>query len=387
MPTFDQGHDRSGRELLRVTEQYAAPEFVKAASSDAICGNGLPRNLYADPLNQLYPVHSPAATWTSYAFFLDKRAGDTSAEAKAVHAKLTNMARYFGIESTFAALEKTAQERRKDRNAELPDSAYAIVWKQADGTTERHVRLASADDVSDAAEWFLRYRDEMPFAERSKVAGKILAKAAAFGVPLDDPESLQKTAAIGSGPATQAIDLLYDRAGRIARKHPEVAETLVKTAQALEASPKKLRDHSQRMKLASVIDEVDRKTGLAREYAEGLPRPEDELFAVTPKTAADFVARHVTIPGGMFYRVRDIESLPVQDLVDRLGEDLTKAASSDGLFCDAEKLGAALAKAARKDVERFVAAADDLGVQPVGQDLAYERMDRATLQKLAAAAI
>lgn len=383
MSAFDQGSDHSGREVLRIAEQYGAPEFVKEASSAAIYGESLPRTLYADPLNQAYPVHSPAATWTSYAFFLDKQASGKQDDE--VQRRITQAARYWNIEAELHELKKRAAERQKDRTAELPDSDFAIVWKHVDGEVERHLRMTNADEMKRAARWFLRNRDSMSFPDRVKAAGKILAKSASLGETVPEVETFQKCAAIGSGPSKDALDLLYDRAGRVMKQYPGVANQLVKFAEAFESEPALLQDHQQRMKLAAVVDEVDRSCGLQREYVEGLIRPEDVLFPVTPKAAAAFVERHVAVPGGSIYRAAELERLSVQDLEERLGTEFTEKVSADGVFCSAQRLGEVLEKSAAAVVQQFQLAAADLGVEPVALDRPM-KLDRAALEKLAASA-
>ena len=67
---LDHTHDVSGRETHRLTSLYPLPDFVKNASQERLTTNEtIPRHMYADAANKLYPCHTGPATYMSALFF------------------------------------------------------------------------------------------------------------------------------------------------------------------------------------------------------------------------------------------------------------------------------------------------------------------------------
>lgn len=340
---LDHAHDVSGQETHRLTTLFSPPDFVKTASADRLIGDAekLPRHIYADQHNKLYPCHNAPATWMSALFFTDKRAHFDEKTASVIHDRITKAARYFGIAGLVADLEKAASSL-DDEADEDTDDEWAIVWMSKKGMAERHWPLRNAKEVNFAAAHFAQYRDEFTFNDRHKIANKILAKAAAYNAELDDTsDALMLAAGYGACAAKTASAFLQDRAARIRRSHAELAAGLEKLAAVVDQNPEQARTETMRLKLAAAVDEVDRETRLCRLYgAGGLPRPEEVLFAVTEKVARDFMAQNVETTTGNVYALTDLEKLAVEDLREWMGDDFADAVSAGGVFVDREKLAA-----------------------------------------------
>ena len=338
---LDQAHDVSGRETHRLTALYPSPDFVKSAGQERLNGDEtLPRHMYADQHNKLYPCHTAPATWMSALFFSDKQAQFNETEAKTIKSRIHKAAEYFGIAGAVSELEeKIAASAGLDLNA-LPDSDFAIVWRTDAGTVERHWPLRNSSEVKFAAAHFKSHRDEFVFTDRHTIATKILEKAAQYGADTSDADdSLELAAGYGMCAAKMASDMLKERARLVQRQHGDLAAELVKLAAVVDQNPEKARETETRLKLAAVVDGFDKNTKLYRMYdAGGLPRPEEVLFAVTEKVARDFLGQNVETTTGNVYALDDLEKLAVDDVRDWLGDDFADAVSAGGVYMDREKL-------------------------------------------------
>jgi len=338
---LDQIQDVSGRETHRLTALHPAPDFVKSAAPERLSGDGtLPRHLYADPRNKLYPCHTAPATWMSALFFTDKQASFDKATADAIQSKIHKAAEYFGISGLVAELEKTSAAQSGLSESQLPDDAFAVVWVGDNGNTERHWPMRNATEVKFAAAHFQKYRDEFVFEDRHMIATKILKKAAQYSADTSDTNgSLEMAAGLGACAAKVASQMIKDRVRLTQRDHGPLAAELSKLATVIDQHPEKARELDTRLKLASAVDQFDKSTQLHRLYdAGGLSRPEEVLFAITEKVARDFMQHNVETTTGNVYALDDLEKLAVEDVREWMGDDFADAVSAGGVYMDRDKL-------------------------------------------------
>lgn len=341
MDILDHTRDISGRETHRLLSLYPAPDFVKSANHERLHGDPekLARHLYAEPRQKLYPCHTAPATWMSALWFNEKRASFDEKTASAIEERISAAASYFGIAGLLGEMrEKVAAAASNELN-NLPDDDFAIVWRAESGEVERHWPLRNATEVKFAAAHFKRYRDEFVFADRYKIANKILDKALAYGADISPAEGCLDTAA-GRGVCAVkvAADLLRERAKLTQRTYAGLSQEMTKLAELLESNPLEAAREECRFKVASIVDQFDRDTKLHRLYSEGLDRPEDVLFAVTEKAARDFMAEHVETTTGNVYALADLEKLAVEEIRAALGDDFADAVSAGGVYTDRDKL-------------------------------------------------
>jgi hypothetical protein len=340
---LDQNQDVTRQETHRLTTLFPCPDFVKSAAEHRTHANdSLPRHIYADPHNKLYPCHTAPATWLSALFFADKQANFTARQAENIKERIHSSAKYFGILGLVEELEVKVAAANNVSLDSLPDADFAIVWVGENGGKERHWPLRNATEVKYAANHFDKYRDEFVYDDRRKIAGKILEKAAAHGADIGEhAHMLSLTAGNGACAASVAADMLRERATLVQRKNAAAATEMQKLAQVLVDNPEQAREHSTRIKLASVVDEFDRANNLTYLYNDGgLPRAEEVLFAVTEKVARAFTTDNVETTTGNVYALADLEKLAVEQVREWLGDDFADAVSAGGVFLDREKLSA-----------------------------------------------
>jgi hypothetical protein len=340
---LDQTQDISGRETHRLTSLFGYPDFVKSASHERTHGDDtLPRHMYADQYNKLYPCHSASATWLSALFFADKRAEFKEKQAEEIQTRLHAAAEFFGLLHVVRELDAKVASANDDAVNNLTDDQFAIVWVGDGGAKERHWPLRNATEVKYAAHGFAKWRDEFVFEDRHTIADKILQKAAEHSADISEQEHmLALTAGYGACAAKVATQMLRDRARLVQRSNHAASVEMAKLANVIEQNPENARLHETRVKLAAAVDEFDRANHLYRLYDDGgLPRAEEVLFAVTEKAARDFMSENVETTTGNVYALADLEKLALDDVRNWLGDDFADAVAAGGVFLDRDKLAA-----------------------------------------------
>jgi hypothetical protein len=382
---LDQGRDLDGRRLYRLVSIYGAPDWVKSASVDEICGNQIPAHLYADPAAHLYPTHTKAATWASLAFFLDNRAAFPLRHAEIVLDRLVKAARFQGIGAYADELIAKSAELNRHDDARLTDDAFAYVASGPDGPIRR-LRVINPLEVKAAAEWLHRHRDEIAYPDRQKIARRVLVKAAEFGVGLGEHDDfLEKTAGFGGCSCAQAVATVRQRVTLARHRHGDIAAGLEKLAAQLEADPADTRRPDTLSKLAHTLEQADRI--LRVEYGGKVQRPEDVLFSLTRKAASALAAGHILSPSGTVYATGDLGRLRVKQLRDHMGDEVADGSTSDGIHVDPEKLAELLPTFTRGDAEMFDLMVRKTGVVPQFKEAALHRqgLTRDDLEAFAAA--
>ena len=386
----DQTLDLNGQELHRILSVYPLPDFVKNASQEDICGGDeLPPHLFADITRRRYPIHSGPATVISSIFFNEKKAALNKHQAAMIEGKLNKAAEYFKVEGYMRRLnEKVAEAANYDETA-LPDNVFAIVFDSADGTKERHYPLRNVNEVKSAAIWLHDHRDELPFADRRQIADKILTKAAEFGAGLPEHRyMLEKMAGLGACSGKDAAKMIRTRiyAAGNTHKPSAVQVELEKLAKLCEDSPQAIHHFSSLTKIAEIVDQFDHEHGWNRKYDDVIERPEDVLFAVTGKAAAEvddsIVGNALT---GNYYKKADLQTLPVRDLADNLGEDFAQEVSTANAWVDLEKLASIVPTLPLGDAELFDEVVSAAGVQPFATKSAAVGMSFSPAEQVAIA--
>lgn len=337
MLNLDATGDTNFVDLHLFSRLYEFPAYVKQASpAETLTPKELVNTAYADPRKRQFPCHTKAACWVSTLFFLEKRSGMNAKTAAFVRRGLEQFARHHGIEADVRALLAKHGELHKQADADLPDSAFAIVWVDDAGGKDRRYPLRNPMEVKAAAEWFAEHRDHFIFADRQRLAEKILEKAAAFGVgfPEELDLLLEKQAGRGVYDPAEAATMLRNRA-MLPRVPKEARERLLKLAEALEGNAMLAEDPSTTSVLAATVDQFDRTFGI--KYSQSFPRPEDVLFKGTLKHAAAHVKFACGTLTGSVYDSRQFSKLSVDQVRDALGSDIARAVTT-GLRVDPEKM-------------------------------------------------
>ena len=364
---IDQSMDLTGATTHRLTQLYEPPTFVKQASHEDLNGDPetLQPHVYAFQAKRRLPCHTKAATWMSALFFQDNRKNLAPAIAEQIEAKLLKSAAWWNIKNDVVELwEKMANDKTRTETS-LPDELFALVW-DVNGNKERRYPLRNAKEVKMASHWFGQYHGEFRFKDKHKIAQKILVKAAEYGAMTDNTELLNRCAGYGYSACETAADAWKQRARLLATSQRDFAEQAHKVAESLAGATFEARDQGIRIKMASLMDDFDRETGLAKLYGEGLDRPEDTLFGITEKVASSFVDSHVITTTGAVYDKMALDSLDSDTVQSWMGSDFVDAVG--GLTMDADKIAEILPTLPRDDAKTFENMARAAGIPIIARE-------------------
>lgn len=369
MDVHDQTGDLNGQTLYRLLKLYPPPDYVKAAGFDEVRGNGerMADSAYADPLRLQFPVHTKAAAWTSTLFWLHNREQMDVPYATEVEARLDRAAALHGIKAACNQLKQAWDARAAAESSppEESDADYAFVVERPTGGTERHLPIRDGIEVKEAAAYLERWIDRLgPYADRRQAARRVLDKAAALGVSLDNRDFLDRQAGYGACEPSEAAALLWDRVRRVAdMTHPTALQRqLAKTAAAC-LTTKHACESEQLGQLAELVYQFDAAHGITR-YEGGLRRPEDVLFSRTVKAAQAYMDDHVRLTSGAVYRLTDLRRLKLADVRDVFGEGLADDLG-DGLTVSMRKAAEVLPHLPRNDAGLLEQLLDAAGITPV----------------------
>jgi hypothetical protein len=248
--------------LHRISKLYGLPEFVKDASFEEK-QDILPSSAFADPWSRKYPCHTKSATYVSNIGFWEQAVNDNNPQDPIIARRLMEFARDWDIEAPVKqALTKIAQDKH-NAIPKLTNDDFAFVVDNGN-TVDRKFPIADAETVKQSAHNFTEQRHLFPYDWRKEIASKITEKAAALNVslPLEVQAKLDLLINPKAADSEDIADAIETRAYTV--KDAAVRSRLLKVAGSVRSRPPTL---TALYKVASVLDEVDRKTGLYKEYA------------------------------------------------------------------------------------------------------------------------
>ena len=368
-----------GVELYRLSQQYVFPDFVKTASPDKSLQvpQGTPVSACADPVRKQFWCHTKAACWLSHLFYTEKRAEFHPKDREKIEKRLAEYANQWGIKAACDAIVARWNELHKTAEDQLPDSAFAYVWKGENGTKDRRLPLRSAMEVKAAAEYVEQHRDRFSYPVRRTMALKILEKAASFGAGIGKhAEFLEKQAGRGVCDPAEIVDMIEKRAMLVpadagvtfdenGNRQGGVRAHFLKMAQFIKGAPRKALQPDMLVKLAETMDQLDRQLGLVGKYSEGLPRPEDVIFKATFGKVASDLAQHVVTQSGKYYEKEAFRKLAAADVEALFGTEFADRVKTPLGEVDPEKMAEEVATLPRPDAQMLDGLLSDNGIVPV----------------------
>lgn len=373
---LDYTEDAGGIETHRLIQLYGPSPFIPVnvpitkVASDLVPDASVQSVAFADPIHREFPCHTPAATWLSAVFFAEKRAALKPEDAKRIEQQFEKFAGLFGITGSLVAIGQRHAELHPDpkvAEAKLADDHFGFVWNDEFGTKHRELRMCSALEVKQAAEWLAGHRDYFQtLSTRRDVAQRVLEKAAAFGanIPADANHVLQRCAGYGIPDIHNLDSSIGQRAAMAA--NPQAKLAMVELAETLLNNPHTLGDPAVLTKLADVLDEFDREQLKlsATDYGGLLKRAEDIVFQVAYgecKTALDAA---VPMANGSVFDKSAFDALSLQDVQDLFGSGVSSKVA-DGLELDKVKFASMVSKMAADDAVLLEAYLRTKGAQAV----------------------
>lgn len=356
---------RGSVELVRLSKIYDFPAFVGSRPmEDTLNPQRLSKSAYADPRFDQFPCHTAASTWISALFYHEKKAEFHPKDQKQIENRLNARVEYFNIKTAVDAIMKRWAELHKSADEQLPDSMFAYVWAQEDGTKKRTLRLKTAAEVKAAAEYLEQYRDCFPFAARHIMAKKILEKAASYGAAIKPQmEFLEKQAGRGVCDPVAVVRMIEKRASFV--KDPALKAHFGAMAKTISERPKHALQPDMLVKLADTVDQLDRNLNLTSNYAQGLERPEDVLFSATFAKAAEESVNLVATTSGACYEKSAFRKLSAEDISGLFGPGFAERVITPLGEVDIDKMAEEVATLPRPDAEMLDGLLSDNGIAPM----------------------
>lgn len=336
--------------MHRLSRLHACPDFIKAANlSELRPDQPLSPGYYGDPRCLAYPLHTKAATWANYGFFLEniEKGIHTTVDAAMIDDRFKKAATEHGISRALESLKESHLSKRArpaaQAEAELSDDDFVAVWTDENGHKHRRLPVRNGLEIKAAAEYLLKNRDQLEFDTRRQMAEFIRDKVTNTGSKLPDDLSyfLDKQAGAGTCPTEVAAKFIESRVA-MSRRGPgamtPLQETMLKTAECLRQQPTAWRNPDIRLKTAKAIDSFDRSTGVAGAVSrDEAPRIEDVLFNYTREKLASIGEEHVSTTTGSIYRLDSLSQLKIAAIRNSLGDEVAETLTSDGHSVDIEK--------------------------------------------------
>lgn len=389
-----------GVELYRLAGLYNFPDFVKQASPDTSLQvpAGTSVTNCADPVRKQFWCHTKAACWLSHLFYQEKKAEFHPKDRTQIEKRLAEYAGFHKIKAACDAIATRWAELHKTAEAQLPDSSYAYVWTGDNGTKERRLPLRTAMEVKAAAEYVQQYRDNFPYAVRSRMCTKILEKAASLGAGIGQhAEFLEKQVGRGVCDPKEVVEMIEKRAALVPRDagvtfdedgKPQggLRQHFFKMAATIKTTPRQALHPDMLVKLAETMDTLDRNLGLVGKYGPDLPRPEDVLFKSTFGKVAAELSQHVPTSTGKYYEKAAFRRLPLADVEALFGSDFAAQVRNPLGEVDTEKMAEQVATLPRPDAQLLDNLLSDNGIIPTMHKAAAAKqgMNAAAMEAIAA---
>lgn len=356
--------DRNQQQLYALDHLCPLPEFVKKAEVDNPAE--LPSDAFGDIRHRKFPCHTKAATWLANAYFQQSRASYSMKEAESVQGRINKFASHWAISNLVSQFNRNWSKIASFDNHEMADSQYALVATTDDGQKIRRFPMPNCMSVKWAGERLYADRYKYPYLMRKTAARNILREAIRYdemakrgekiagvvpGATQFEPhtlEYLERAAGFGATHPIRAAEKVAQRVVVLKGQFNDHAEKMAELAIALRELPS--INGEQLMKLANVIDAVDRETGLCDHYHEGLEMPEEIMFPVLEKQAAAILDEHVTLTTGKTYPIGLLMEIPLEKISSVMGDDFMEAVvGADSISIDPVKFAAVLPTLPRCD--------------------------------------
>lgn len=340
--------------LHGITRVLDLPEFVKQADvTQQIEVNQLPKESFADPANRKFPVHTKVAAYLAYAYYQTQRDGMDKRTVAFLDNQFSKVASFWNIKAEYKSINDAYSKATEKVAAE---SAYALQIG-----VEKFFPINTPSEILKSAEELVANRSMLTYNMRREAATSIMKAAAAANINVDVlPNPVHSMAGFGLTTKTAAINELAYRINVAGGE--AVSKPVNVCIQALGAIKSDILGGEVAVKLASILDELDRSARLTDKYGEQLPFPEDVLFGFTKVAAVREHNGLVSMVDGTTYKLADMQKAASAFLV--LG-DMSKDVFNGLHGLELHKVADFVATLPRTDAEVLKSALDTAGVHPV----------------------
>lgn len=279
-------NDPCNKKLYAAAQAMDLPDFVKeAAAAEEQDFTKVSSDQFGDPSRRIYPCNTKANTWLSVMNFVMDKQAMPKGKADYIGSRLLRYSDFWGLSAPTVQQEKTA--------AAAPTYQIPLTVKD---TVVHTVIINDAQQYKEAADHLYNNRTKFTYDMRRQMARGIIHAPASVKCELPDTHSdyIEKAAGFGMADRTTVGNVVISRVILLGNKYPEYSKILTKYAmeQLKDINPTVLQ------KTAALIDLVDRAANLQQHYGKALSTPEESLFPVIEKHAAEIVNEVVILQNG-----------------------------------------------------------------------------------------
>lgn len=259
---FDQFSDPGYRFLYQLVQTYPESEsHIKEASLDPEENEKRADDAFAWRERRMFPIDDPAQASLSR-LYMQKQGGIPKHVVETCDKALS----IYGIDLPLT-----------EKNAAAVDDSGDYIFPEI-----RRLRVVEPDDVKLAAESICSNRRKMDTPTKVKASVRLTKKAVFHKTKL--PVQILKYAGMTISDTRALRDWLEVRSN--VAEEPTVKEAFTKLAERVFSFPALCGDRGELVKVASVVDELDRAAGIDRLYGATLLDPLETVFN-TDKVAED----------------------------------------------------------------------------------------------------
>lgn len=254
--SLDSRHDFSNKELISFLSEAAVPEYVKTAHVATFEDVAtLDKTAFADQYNNAFPIDTPANTYVSWAFFMNKKADLDKRWGKGYTSEVEDNFNKAG------ELHKVSQD--------LSEYTKHLHSKQAKDYTVKHIYTIKVADVSEdlfpvkttqdftkQAEVLNNSFSNLPFSDRVSAAKAFVKQAGDYGVD-ELPDLLCKYAGLYFPERNVVSAEMYRRVNKISDD-----ETVLKYASLIEKNLPACQSIDDFLKLSEEVNKLECESGV-----------------------------------------------------------------------------------------------------------------------------
>ena len=319
--------------------QEQIPTYVKEYTPLTKEGSSnLTDNQWADDVRRWFPIDCKENTWMSAAYFgfNEDKLPYKQAMRDYVKTRIIKAAGLYDIRKDVDEVFNKMSE------TQAPVVFYGLVVDNPPGVMDMEFPLNSMNEVKQAAEYFNEYRFNYTPEQRKEIAGNIVKRAEVLGVDVETlPKSVHVDAGYGIPDKLELVTEILDRAHL--SKDAELSLALANIGQMICELPSIAESTEALQKLAEVISEYDRATGLDKRVARGkLLAAEDIVFGTSINKAASALSDAIKLDKYVF-SITKLAELDNNIFANILGDEFVEKIKTENKV-DPVKLAGALDK-------------------------------------------
>ena len=298
---MDQNTDITFATLRNLITTYPKlSEHVKTAQVGEHIRSSLPESAFADRLNRMFPVHTPADAALSKAY-----ATKVANLASSVMEEIDTALAMYGVPSSIF-------ETSKEASAAEEEPVYLV-------ESQKKLAMYSSTPIEVAEEALMRNQTKLSARSLTDGAIKIVKEASSRGANVSD--WTLKYAGLVQCDTREASRWLEARA--IKAPTEGISKAYTKLAHVTDNMDSSL-GRDDLIKLANAVSDLDKQSGFSRYYGKNLPDPVSTIFntKVAMQPMVDLAGTNVP--------VEKLLSIAPETYGDILGSDIVAEITRDG---------------------------------------------------------